>query len=167
MANASSSQRSNSLIWTSVAFTVLLCLISASFQSYFFLSPSTTNPTLGFFQTLYTTTWFILVAAPTIILILVPYTGMAVRVWLIVSVSLFPLAIIGVHATLVASYGNPYIDYLGSYPIMLVSHILIPAAYIVLFTRKPKVAKAETPWPAAVAPAPFDSEWQPTTEHHF
>jgi hypothetical protein len=167
MANASRAQRSNSLLWTSLAFTVLLVLISASFQSYFFLSPSATYPTLGFFQTLYTTTWFILVAAPPLILIIVPYGSTAVRVWLIAAAAVFPLAVIGDHIALTATYGSPYIDYLGTYPILLVSHLLVPAAYIVLFSRRAPKPAADIAWPAVVEPAPHDNNWQPTEEHHY
>ena len=136
MSRAKNTQQSVPTLWISLSFTVLLILIAASFQKYYFLAPSSTNSVLAFFQTLYTTGWFILVAVPPLVLLLVPFKGLAVKVWLIVASAIFPVAVIGDHAALYAAFGDAYTDYLLTYPVLLVSHVIVTAAYIVLFSLR-------------------------------
>ena len=133
MSRAKNTQQSVPTLWISLSFTVLLILIAASFQKYYFLAPSPTDPVLAFFQTLYTTGWFILVAVPPLVLLLVPFRGLAVKIWLIAASAIFPIAVIGDHAALYAAFGDAYTDYLLTYPVLLVSHVIIPVAYILLF----------------------------------
>ena len=133
MSRAKNTQHSVPTLWISLSFTVLLILIAASFQKYYFLAPSPTDPVLAFFQTLYTTGWFILVAVPPLVLLLVPFRGLAVKIWLIAASAIFPIAVIGDHAALYAAFGDAYTDYLLTYPVLLVSHVIVPVAYILLF----------------------------------
>lgn len=136
MSRAKNTQQSVPTLWISLSFTVLLILIAASFQKYYFLTPSTTNSTLAFFQTAYTASWFVLVAVPPLVLLLVPFRGLAVKIWLIAASAIFPLAVIGDHAALFAAFGDAYTDYLLTYPVLLVSHVIIPVAYILLFALR-------------------------------
>jgi protein-S-isoprenylcysteine O-methyltransferase Ste14 len=136
LSRAKNTQQSVPTLWISLSFTVLLVLIATSFQKYYFLAPSETNSTLAFFQILYTAGWFILVAVPPLVLLLVPYRGLAIKIWLIAASAIFPIAVIGDHATLYATFGDAYTDYLITYPVLLVSHVLIPAAYILLFSLR-------------------------------
>lgn len=136
MSRAKTTQQSVPVLWISLSFTGLLILIAASFQKYYFLAPSSTNSVLAFFQTLYTTGWFILVAVPPLVLLLVPFKGLAVKIWLIVASAIFPLAVIGDHAALYAAFGDAYTDYVVTYPVLLVSHVIVPAAYIFMFSLR-------------------------------
>jgi hypothetical protein len=52
---------------------------------------------------------------------------------LIAASAIFPIAVIGDHAALYAAFGDAYTDYLLTYPVLLVSHVIIPVAYILLF----------------------------------
>jgi hypothetical protein len=66
----------------------------------------------------------------------VPFKGLAVKIWLIVASAIFPLAVIGDHAALYAAFGDAYTDYLLTYPVLLLSHVIVPAAYIVMFSLR-------------------------------
>lgn len=122
------------IVWISAINSVLLVLIALSFSKYFFFAPSATNPTLAVFQVIYLTGWILLAALPPVVLLFVANPGRLVKSLLIAAVSIFPFAAIADHITLAASYGDPYLGYLVNYPILFVSHAVIPVIYILIFS---------------------------------
>lgn len=123
-------------IWISAVFSGILLLVAASFQKYFFFAPSSTNPALGAFQTLYMVGFILLVVVPPAIFAFVPKPSRNYKSAVIVAASVLPFAAIASHVTLAISYGDPYLNYLATYPVLFLSHVIIPGAYILVSSAR-------------------------------
>jgi hypothetical protein len=133
MSKATYARQTIPTVWVSAIFTGLLALIALSFPKYFLIDPSPTNSTLAAFQISYNVSFLIIALVPPVVLTIAPTLNRTLKILLISSVSIFPVSIIATHLTLAATQGKPYLDYLAVYPILFVSHLVIPAAYILIF----------------------------------
>lgn len=130
--------------WLSLIFSALIFLIALSFPTFFFITPNKTNSLLAIIQVFYIIGWVSLVAVPPTLLFIFRDVNKAVRLLLMVAVLIFPASAIADHVALIVLEGNPYLEYLIKYPILLVANLIIPTIYVIILARlAPRAAEPE------------------------
>jgi hypothetical protein len=104
-----------------------------TYKSFFFINPfSAVTPWLAFEQTLSMVGWVCLTIFPPFILAfrdrIQSFNSIFLLSWVV-----WPVALVLIRVSLLASTGNPFITYLATYPIFIFTDIVVPVIYFVIW----------------------------------
>jgi hypothetical protein len=134
----------------SLILGVVLLLITLTYPSFFFFNPFEAGISIHtLLQALSLLGWITLISVPVFILNKrVHFDGMVQLIFL-VSVLIWPAGILLIRVMLMINTSDPHLLYLFEHPVFIVSDVIVPAIYVMMWAqfRKP-----------ATAPAPADEK---------
>mgnify|MGYP000455707615 CR=1 FL=1 len=119
----------------SALISLVMVLHVLTYKSFFFINPfSAVTPWLAFEQVLSMLGWISLILAPPLLLLYKEKLG-RFNLFFLLSWLIWPVAIVLIRVSLLASTGNAFVGYLSTYPIFIFSDIVVPVIYFMMWRR--------------------------------
>ena len=126
---------------SSYAISSLLFLVTLTFFGFFFTDPLQYGTTaLALAQYISQFAWVILIVIPPILLSLKSWTGF-VKALFLVAVLAWPAMLIVIRVLLLVETGDPYLNYLMTYPLFIFTDILVPVIYVFIWRQRSGAVK--------------------------